>query len=421
MSMAIIGVSAGLALTGAGIGISAAGVGQPGYPNEASSSKQLSDVEASLLPEQRALQAAANEGGSALNYGYTQSDTATQMRDKLNQQIAALQQRMAGAQAGASNGQTAGYAQRQLAGDQTQLASLQAQLNAIPATGNTVYLDSKGNVVPASQAVANFAGYGSADVQGAIASQNAVNQLALAQKFDPQYIAQALSQEAQADPQSVAARAEESNLIQQQINRPLNEPVSDMLNSQLQEQVNAANNNSLTPMDQARLNAAVSSALGDRGPLQAATMPAGTNAFAQPLTTGFAGEQRQTSAAQAATGLLASGSSPEDIQYRREQQNLANLSAEVNGKTPESEFSSLSGAQSGPTPNRTAATPLPTMPDNGMQAQGPAMQNWNTQSGYLASQANPWMTGLSSLINVGGAAANLGWKPLAGGAAGGEG
>jgi hypothetical protein len=388
--------------------MSAAGVGQPNEPNLGSSSKQLSDFEASILPEQRALQAASEEGGSALNYGYTQSDTAIQERNKLNQQIATLQQRIAGAKGGSSGGQEANYGQRQLAGDQAQLASLQAQLAAIPASGNTVYLNSKGQVVPASQAVANFSGYGTADVQGKIATQNALNQLALSQKYDPQFIAQALSEEQQADPQSVAARGEESNLIQEQINRPLNEPVADMLNSQVQDTLNAANNDSLTAMDRARLDAAVSSALGDRG----SGPTNGTDTFAQPLTTGFAGEQRQANAAQSATGLLASGSSPEDISYRREQQNLANLSAEVNGKTPESEFSSLSGAQSGPTPVKTGA-PLPTMPSDAMQAQGPAMQDWLSQSNYQASQANPWMTGLSSLIGVGGAAANLGWKPLA--------
>jgi hypothetical protein len=45
-------------------------------------------------------------------------------------------------------------------------------------------------------------------------------------------------------------------------------------------------------------------------------------------------------------------------------------------------------------------------------AAGVAMQNANTANRYASSQANPWMTGLSSLINVGSVAGNAGWKPF---------
>lgn len=253
----------------------------------------------------------------------------------------------------------------------------------------------------------DFKGFGQADVQTANANKQAADQLALAQKYDPQFIAQALAQEQQADPESVAARAEESKLIQDQINRPLNDPVSEMLNSQVQDTLDAANNNTLTDMDTQRLNAAVAQAQADRGG------GSGPADFAQPLTSGFAGEERQAQAAQAAMGFLASGSSPEDIAYRREQQNLGNLSAEVNGKTPQSQFGSLSGAQSGPTPMATAS-PLPVLPGDQSQAANQiAIQNAQTANRFNASQVNPWMQGASSLVDAGSIAGGLGWKPFA--------
>jgi hypothetical protein len=248
----------------------------------------------------------------------------------------------------------------------------------------------------------DFNGFSTAQAAATEAQQNAASQLALEQQYDPKFIAQSLQQEQQADPQSVVARNELSNLIgQQAVAAPLaniNEPVSTMLNSQIQDTLNAAQNNSLTATDTTRLNAAVNNALSSRG--VAAATP--YQSWAQPLTSGFAGEQRQAQAAQSATGFLGSGSDPEDIEYRRTQQNLANLAAEANGQTPSSQFASLSGASSGPAPMSQGST-LPLMTDNGAAAQQVGLQNWQTQMQNANNQANPWMAGISGLMQLGSA------------------
>jgi hypothetical protein len=450
---AAIGVGVAVASLGTSVGMAAAGVGQPTQPDLSSSSRQLSNTNAALLPLQRGLTAAQQTGGSYTfslpsgvnasslgisetgggwydangnlvssdpNYGSEMPQATIGNNGKVQSggsgqtQQPVTQTPQQGGNRSAFNGVTSTQQTGGAQGTQTTPAgtmrgpfrggltagltwkSGKQTLDGIPITRN-----------PDGTYTVSFKGYGQGDVQSKIADQNAKNQLELSQKYDPQFIAEALKEQNLANPESAAARAEESNLIQEQINRPENSPVSDLLNSQVQDTLDAANNNRLTDMDSERLAAAVAQAQADRG----GAGPAGD--FSQPLTTGFAGEQRQANAAQAAMGFLASGSSPEDIAYRREQQNLGNLSAEVNGRTPESEFSSISGAQSGPTPMVTAS-PLPVMPEGQDQAAAQvAIQNAQTTNRFNNNQINPWMQGISSLIDVGSIAGNMGWKPFA--------
>jgi hypothetical protein len=255
---------------------------------------------------------------------------------------------------------------------------------------------------PGTTHTVDFGGRGEGDIQAAIAKKTAVNNLVLSKKYDSKFIAEALKQEALADPESVEARAKMHELIRGQIDRPLETPVSDMMQAQVGDSLRAASQGRLTDMDAAQLNRAVQAAQADRGG------PGDTpEDFEQPLTTGFAGEQRQQKAVQDAMAFLASGSSPEDIAYRRTQQNLANLAAEAGRKTPQSQFSSLSGAQTGPTPMQTKA-PLSVMPEGqSAAAQGAALSNWRTQMSLEQNQVNPWLSGLSGLMQLAGTASTI--------------
>lgn len=389
---------AGLALTGASVGASLAGVGQPQYPNEAASSAQMAQTNAALLPLQRGMQAAATTGGKytfQLPQGASPGSLGIQTTGAgwYNQNgslVSSDQNYQVPGITGTGRNATYAYLSPQSQGLTWRPGS--ATINGVPITQNS---DGSYTI--------DFNGFSTAQAAATEARQNAASQLALEQQYDPQFISAALQQEQQADPQSVAARAEMSNLVQQQANTPLNEPVSTLLNSQIQGNLTAAQNNTLTPLDTRRLNAAVAdaqSARGGAGGFGPAANPQ------QPLTTGFAGEQRQSQAAQSAQNFLASGSDPEDIQYRRTQQNLANLAAEANGQTPASQFASLSGASNGPAPMSTAPA-LPLMQDQGAQAQQIGLQNWQTQMTSANNQINPWLSGLTSLINLGGAVSNF--------------
>lgn len=249
----------------------------------------------------------------------------------------------------------------------------------------------------------DFTGIGSADVQGAVAQKMAKVQLDLAQKYDSQFIEQALAQEKLADPESFAARDKMDALIHQQINRVPDRPVADLLQKQVGDQLSAAKNGRLDDATKAILDAAVEKSLAARG---GSGGQAGD--FEAPLTTGFEGEARRKAAMDKAQAWLGSGATPEDTEYRREQQNLANLSAETTGQTPTSQFKNLSASQQGPTPV-VQGQPLSQLPTNTTQTgasaalAGQAAQN---------SQANPWLAGMSTLLNIGSVAGKAGWQPF---------
>jgi len=389
MSFAAVGIALSVVSTGLGAA-SAAGAFSPSInePNTIADAQAMQAAQAANLPEMLAIQAAAQEGGTALNPGYTEAGSSDAYRNQIQQQIAEVQQQLkANPPSAPSHSSSNGANQLQ-----QQLASLQQQLQSIPA-GGTVYKDPNGNIVPASQAMANFAGSSTADIQGQIMQQLAQGQLSNAQKYDPQFIAQALAQEQQANPQGVAARGDLYNDIQQQINTPPFSPVANTMNQQITDQVNAGSG--LTPEEQTALDAAVN---GNAGAEAAATGQ---------LTSGFQGQARDLRNAGSGATWLSSGETPADIQYRQEQQNLSDLSSFVNGQTPESQFSSLSGANAGPTPN----TSTNYLPSYNTQAAEQGAQAGATQYGQQVQQqlqtANPWTSGLSAALSAAPVATNL--------------
>ena len=384
--MSFIGTAVAVASVGLGAA-SAAGAFTPSvnYPNTAASSAQMANVEASLLPEQLQMQAAAQEGGTTLNPGYTVAGNSDTVRAQLQQQIAQLQAQIANsAPRGGGHDQMTANGQ----GLNTQLQSLQQQLASFP-PGSTVYKDANGKIVPESQAVSNFSGNSTADIQKQIMTQLAQGQLATAQQYDPQFIAQAAAQEAQANPQGVQARQQLYNDIQSQINNPPSSPVAQTMQNQIKEKVNAGSG--LTPEEQAVLNSAVNqSQTGDTG---------GQPNLDSALTTGFAGEQRALQNAGSGATWLASGQTPADLNYRAQQQDLSNLSSYISGKTPESQFSELSGANAGPTPT-TSTNYLPSYNGEAAATQGAnaALSQYGEQVGQALNTANPWSAGLSTVL-----------------------
>jgi hypothetical protein len=260
--------------------------------------------------------------------------------------------------------------------------------------------------IPSQTKTVDFTGYGEADVQGKIARQSAENILALQEKYGKQFIEEAIRQQELADPEGTAARAKLYELIQQQATaeKP-DRPVADLLDSQVSEQLAAGKG--LDRISSDVLREAVAASLSARGD------SAGGADFSQPLTSGFEGQRRLDAGQQKALSWLTSGATPEDVEYRREQQIMADLAAFVNGQTPQSQFQNLSSAQNGPAPYYQG-NPLPGQNPNA----GPAMQNaqlqgWNAQMGFESSQVDPWMAGLSAIINGAGAAGQAGWKPMA--------
>ncbi len=384
MSSVATWVSIGVAVAAAGTsaGMAAAGVGQPNYPDLGSGSRAVSDANAELLPWRRRLEAMAQQGGkyeipavpSTLYYFIPGKGTEVDSQGRI-----------------VNNGvkPTGEWVKE---GD--------PRLDTL----NVKTLAHKGVGGIAARTI-DFTGLGEADVKAKLADEMAKIQLELSKKYDSQFIDESLKQQALADPESVAARAKIHELIQQQIDAKPDRPVAGLLDQQIKTELAAANDKTLTPEMRAILDSSITKALMDRGGQSAG------GDFGEELTTGFEGEKRRNAASQKALSWLSSGQTPEDVDYRREQQNLSNLSAEISGRTPQSQFGSLSAAQQGPTPF-SPGQPLPNMPGN----QGSAYQsavNGMTTAGAMNQGANPWIVGLSGATSLAGAIGQSGYKPLA--------
>ena len=376
-TMAAIGITVGGIALSAGVAAATA-PGQIQYPDEAASSAALQDENAAELPVWLQEEAAAQEGGQ------TTIPTAgtTQMGTTVTQYVTVP-----------DPDSSLGTKQVPYVATDWQPGGQYYTAKGSPPQITTVKANSQ-VTLPGGTKTLNFQGYGTADVEAAQAKQAADAQLALAQKFDPQFIARSLADEQLANPQGAAARTEENNLIQQEVAHPLTNPVADQLNQQVSQQISAAANSEMTPAEQAQFNASVQSATGARGGGGSAA------AMELPIVTGASGLQRQQAAAQEGTGWLASGQTPADFTYRQQQQGMADLSSMVNGSTPESQFKQLSGAQSGPTPAGPAAT-MSQLPNQGNAAQQAAIQSTNTQMSNALQQANPWSVGLGSAMQLG--------------------
>ena len=342
-------------------------------------------AQAEALPFQRAYEAAAMQGGQVLKQGFTQTTVGAGERAALQAQIDQINQTLP--KAGTPQAELTVYQ-----GMANQRAALQAQLQNIPEGGGTVYKDAQGNTVPASQAVENFAGLGEADVQGQLAKQMAQVKLDLQNKYGIAFTEEAKKQLELADPLGTQARQKLYDLISTTGQEPVS-PVATQLDSEMAQQIQAGQK--LDPVERAVLDDAVSKAQSARGQ----DAGADTQQFATPLETGFEGSQRALGREQQATSYLGSGSTPEDIAYRQEQQQMANLGAFVNGVTPEAQFRNLSGAQQGAAPF-VPGQPLPQATGNpGQTSQAYATSGALANLRYQNSQANSWMAGLSSVIS----------------------
>jgi hypothetical protein len=372
-TMATIGIIS-LGLTAVSMGVSYSGALNPDQPDLASSSRELSNANAQLLPLRRGMESAAARGVpftftlpagiNGADYGFTAEDGGT------------MEQVLVGGQWVPFTGQTAE-------------AGKQLPKRTVQSLGDGRY-------------TVDFTGYGTADTQGELARQAAANSLALSQKYDSQFIDSALEQEKLADPEGFAARARMHELVKEQADQKPDRPVAELLNRQVGDQLKAGRG--LDAFDKAALDKAVTESTGARG-------GAGEGAdFERTLTTGYAGEQRAQNARRKALAFETSGATPEDVEYRRSQQTMANLSSMINGQTPQSQFASLSGAQRGPTP-QVNGNPLPVMPGNTSAVAGAAA---STRYGQQIAQPNQWMAGLSALLTGANAAGNAGWKPIGG-------
>lgn len=415
MALTVMAI-AGTVAAGTAIYAAASAPGMPAYPNTAKAAWETSNAQAAALPGQRAMQAAAEQGGQQeyfvpahqeqqqmvwITRAPTDADRAAWM--DAHPQGAAV---AGGPGGGGRPGETdAAYQAR--ADRAMRVATVRALVpyNAADWQEGGQYASlgkpkivNKTVKVPAGTQTADFTGYGTADVQGKIARQYAAMEQQLSEKYGPQFAAEAAKEAQEADPEGYAARQEMYQQIQNELNKTPQRPVADLLQQQVAQQVQAGNR--LDPMESEVLRGAVADAQFARG-------QGGSSAqdFATPMETGLPGEQRQQAGISKGMSWLGGGATPEDVAYRRQQQDMANLSAFINGQSPVAEFPQLSSAQQGTTPFVPGQAGA-QMPNANLGAASQfALGNWNTQMKQALNTPNSWMTGVSALLKAGGAIA----------------
>lgn len=232
---------------------------------------------------------------------------------------------------------------------------------------------------------ADFTGYGDADVQGELSRKLAQVTLDLQKKYGTQFVDEARKQQELADPEGTEAR----KLLASEINRLEDEregrarPIASKLDAQLLSELRRGKGVSdetaaLTERIMARRGDVQADVTGD-------------------METGAAGENLLRQRLQKAMSYLGSGVSPEDAAYRERQQSLANMASFLGGRTPQSQFASLSGGQQGASPAPRGPALPGVDPNLTGNAQLAGVQSYSAGVRNAATQVSPWFMGLSAL------------------------
>lgn len=248
----------------------------------------------------------------------------------------------------------------------------------------------------------DFTGRGDIDTEVDQAKKMAASNLALQQKYGADFIAENLKQQALADPESKAARDKLAALVESERQREAVNPLATKI--QEMDRADLATGGDLSQSEKDAMMATIlkRQAMGDNVDQEAVSR-----------TFDVGREARDTQRQQQMLGLLTSGASPEDVQYRKEQQDLANMASFRAGKTPVSQFQTMSGAQTGATPQMgTSRMGQNVDPNAGAAGAASARTQYGMQMDYASTQANPWFAGVGVALKGASALGAGGYKPF---------
>ncbi len=233
----------------------------------------------------------------------------------------------------------------------------------------------------------DFTGLGEADTAGQYADKMAQKVKEIQAKYGPDFITQAREQLKASDPQGFAARESLYNEVMNRLGKPVDSPVADSLESQILKELQAGadvDNDVMREVDQYLVGQQL-----ERGGSYGKA-----DEFQRAMGMGQAAEARRSARQQKAAAFLSGGFGKDERDYRKSQQDMANLSSFMSGTTPVAQFQQLAGAQQGAAPF-VAGQPGQTLnPNAGQQGAQFAQGVWNTQAQIASQQANPWLQGL---------------------------
>lgn len=400
-------ISAAAAVGGLGLGIAQASRGQPGAPDYAGTTAAGIRADAETLADRRRMERAARLG---IDLGEVETGPP-QYRNVQTEQVNLWEE---------------GIRPKAVRGADGKL-DFRATLQGIPAGGWVPYVEEdwlpggkyyqEGKGLPTNRKTVNelkwdvgttqadFTGLGDADIQGAQAEEMAAGLLQFQKDYAPRFIEAARREREIADPEGVAAEKKLADLIQQDAKNAdmAQRPIADELDRQLTEDMAAGGR--LTDEQDARLRRSLVESQLTRG-----DTTLDPSALKEWLNTQDL--QREINRQQRSTASLTSGTTPEDVRYRRNQQVLSNMGAFRRGETPVAQFASLSGAQTGAAPFRPGQPLVGANPQAGAQAAQGALSQYGQVSNEAANSANPWTAALGFALQGANIAAGAGWKPF---------
>jgi hypothetical protein len=267
-----------------------------------------------------------------------------------------------------------------------------AQINALAKMGGKGWIEGK---------YYDFTGLGEADTAGVMSDKLAATLLELQQQFGPEFVKQRLAELKAADPTGYAARQQLFDRIMADADARPDRPMNEALQAEVKAAL--AQGGRLDARQREEVQQNVRGRQVGRG-IFLGNAPASEEANAMVRAGEAMRDQRQNQA----QGILGSGVLPDDVEYRRIQQAMANLGAFTSGQNPTAQFGQLSGNGAAPympgSANQAALNPNATA--QGMQD---AMSLYTGQVNWANSQMNPWLAGISGATAGANIAIKAGW------------
>jgi hypothetical protein len=243
----------------------------------------------------------------------------------------------------------------------------------------------------------DFTGLGAVDNARVMSDKMAQTLLDIQKDLGPEFIKQRIEELKLADPQGYAARKQLFDQIVASAQENPDRPIAEGLQSSIVSELQNAGRLDARQLQEVR-NAA-------RGQQVARGNYLGNAAIADEAKAVVgASEASRTRQQEQALAFLNSGTTPEDIEYRRMQQSMGNLLNFANGTTPTAQFRGVSAAGVGAVPFTSGgASNVVTNPGAGAQGAQNALNIYNGKMNWAANQANPWLAGLSTGVSTFGA------------------
>lgn len=276
------------------------------------------------------------------------------------------------------------------------LLPFRRQIEAASALGRPVTVDGK---------TYDFTGLGGPEYQEQYIDQMARALLDYQRDYGSQFIEQRLAELERSDPEGQAARRQLYSDIISQIGEAPERPSAEELQASVLSELQKGGE--LGPEIERQIMNTVRGQQSARGNIYGSA-----NVAQEARALGGASEALKSERQRRAIDFLVSGTTPEDVQYRRNQQNMANIGAFLGGETPLAQFGQLSGAQNQAAPFYGGPQMSGVDPNAASKGLNFASNIYGSQQNLYLNSVNPWIAGLGGGLSGLTTAANLGWNPF---------